>query len=274
MAIKSRAEIAAAAASEGLDAERLAAVARPALSLRLTRGPGPIGETKVGGWPDLAEDEEWPRNQAGVPMMFVAQLATAHLPDLEPADQVWDHRGELVRLFADLIDNPYDPGPAIGLATGAADLRSTPPPDSGPIDDDAVRELPECLVVSAPVMTVPGVHPAVGDEDDPWSHPLQDDYDTFLDSIGYHEVESPHQILGWPTQVQADPPHTGPYVEEIHNPRQEPTRAADWRLLLQLHDDDSVGLEILDGGSYAFLMPAVDLAAGRYSRLACDVDSC
>ena len=49
--------------------------------------------------------------------------------------------------------------------------------------------------------------------------------------------------------------------------------SAGWRVLLSLHMDERIDLDIHDGGAFTVLAPVADLAAGRYARLVCSVDS-
>ncbi len=46
-----------------------------------------------------------------------------------------------------------------------------------------------------------------------------------------------------------------------------------WTVLLALHDDERLGLSIVDGGALHVIVPAVDLAAMRLDRVVCDVAS-
>jgi hypothetical protein len=44
-------------------------------------------------------------------------------------------------------------------------------------------------------------------------------------------------------------------------------------VLLELHDDPSIDLHILDGGAFYVLAPVADLATGRMDRLVSVVES-
>ncbi len=69
-------------------------------------------------------------------MVFLAQIDCASLPVIDPfwaATCTWEHHGGLIRLFADLMDNPFEPGLAVALTcdpaasvTPALALRSDP----------------------------------------------------------------------------------------------------------------------------------------------------
>jgi uncharacterized protein YwqG len=75
-----REEIAALALGHGLGrghAERVADSALPAVALRFAEPSerGALGAPRLGGVPDMADDESWPADRDGTPLMFVMQLA-------------------------------------------------------------------------------------------------------------------------------------------------------------------------------------------------------
>jgi hypothetical protein len=161
--------------------------------------------------------EAWPRNANGVPLTFLAQLSPRDFPRLPDADQPWGHRDELIRIFADIREEPYEPGLAFGLSAPAADLRraATPegpegrPPTPYP---EIVRELPEVAVTAEPVLTVPAVHPAIRDKDSHWMSPLSRTYDDLLDAVDPDRLGR-HQVLGWPEDGHDDTLAIGPFFE-------------------------------------------------------------
>lgn len=71
------------AASDVLQAhaDAILATARPAIDLVLD-GPsdGTLGETRFGGAPDLPANLEWPRNQSGESLVFLAQINLSDIP--------------------------------------------------------------------------------------------------------------------------------------------------------------------------------------------------
>ncbi len=126
------------------------------LDLREERA-APPGRSKIGGDPDLASDESWPHNYRGIPMTFLAQVNCDELPD--PAGE-WTASGLrppaglLLRVFANLVDNPFEPGPARVLATSLTRqlVRAPAPgipspwPAGGQWDDLDASELPQASV--------------------------------------------------------------------------------------------------------------------------------
>jgi len=100
---------------EGLgdQAEELARTVRPGWRLDLdpNADPGRPGASKIGGDPDLAEEEARPESPRGIAMTFLAQIDCSALPAIDSAG--WRHGRHLVRLFADLVANagpPLRPG--------------------------------------------------------------------------------------------------------------------------------------------------------------------
>lgn len=280
--VKSREDVVAAAQAHGLSAEAafFAAIARPAWRLSLSV-PGPdgvrIGASKLGGHPDMAPGESWPCNARGLPLVFLAQLAPADFPALPRSDQPWGHRGELVRLFGDLLVNPYEPGPAFGLSTTSDQLNRTvtpiqPPPEQS--DDEMfgrVRELPERAVEARAILTLPAVHPAIREMPNHWIDPLSERYEKFAGAVDAERFGR-CQILGWPEDGDDDPLAAGPCVEDGYNIRDWTTQPADWRLMLLVHYNSTVDGDPYESHSfYAVVIRAADLAAGRYDRLVCDV---
>jgi hypothetical protein len=259
-----------------------AATARPAWRLSL-RTPGergvPYGTSKIGGCPDMTPSEAWPRNARGVPLVFIAQLRPDEFPTLPEADQRWDHRGALIRLFADLLEEPNEPDHAIGLSTTSTDLAPAAMPDdpavgglSGGGEPGVVRALPERAVVAEPVLTLPAVHPALRDKPNHWMDPLSDRYEQFARVVDEERAVRSCQALGWPEDGHEDPLAAGPCVEDGYNTQDWSTQPSDWRLMLLVHYSPTHdGDPYASDDFYALVIRAADLAAARYDRLVCDV---
>jgi hypothetical protein len=262
--------------------------------------PGGAGRSRIGGDPDLAADETWPLNQRGVPMTFLAQIATDELPALEwPSVSL--PAGVLVRVFADLIDNPFEPGPARVFVTAAPAAHTPGPgiPDPWPeggewddLDEDRVAELPEAAVRPVPFLSVPETHPDVapdggflpseqGERYYTWANRLRIDGTVYKDDA--YEGPMPWAInhfLGAASSGNGDVQSAGAHLFRHpslaaslgYEPDDALADPAAWTTLLSLHDGGD--LEILDGGSYAVLVPVADLRAGTLHRAYCAVDSC
>ena len=251
------------------DAERVADGALPAVALRFAEpsGRGVLGATRLGGVPDMAEDEMWPLERDGTPLMFVMQLAARGLDVAERsvgARQRWRHRDELVRFFAPIGFEIFGPeGEWVSSVALDREIAPRQTPAGGHV-------LPERSVETRPISSLRDVHPSVerfedqyrlGDELDEWSF-LQDEV----------REGARHQLLGWPRLGQHDPFETLALEANEAAAANAPRQAIDpdpssWRLLLALHWDYENGIEIGDDGSAYYLIPARDLANGNYDRV-------
>jgi hypothetical protein len=304
--------------AEGLGAyaEDLVARVRPGwrLDLDLDESGSRPAASKIGGHPDLGDGEVWPRNARGIPMTFLAQIDSSSLPQLDPAwpdPHPWAHGGELIRVFADLLDNPTELGPAIVLAyrpSGLLTRTEAPPipdpwPRGGPWDvceaEDRFHVLPEAAVRPHPFLSAPETHPILKPQQ--WDYsPLADRYESFAARL---RVDGGDTHPGMKLLELDDPPRLPPTAYEVHHLlgeacsiqddvrgygvmlAEEPAWGADfardpaladedaWRVLLALHFDERIDLHIHDSGAFHVLAPVTDLAAGRYDRTICAVDS-
>ena len=271
------------------------------LDLDANADPSRPGASKIGGDPDLAAQERWPLNARDIPMTFVAQIDASRLPRLGdwPDPAPWRHGDRLVRMFADLLDNPAEPGPCTVLVCepGAA-LTRTPPPDppdpfplGGPWDEaalgDRFHRFSEAAVRPTPFLSAPEVHPVLKPE--MWDvSPLADQYDGWASSLRTADEGAPrrdpyevHHLLGEACSIQDDVREAGTIAAEDPSwtavapddvgPELESVDA--WRVLLGIHFDERFGLHIHDGGAIYLVAPIADLAEGRYDRVVCDPSS-
>ena len=240
--------------------------------------PGGEGQTRIGGLPDMAEGEAWPHGPDGIPYTFVAQIDCSALRPLtgEFAGPEWRHDGALLRIFAALDARIPEPGPAIALACppDAALTRAPLPPRPDPMpegawepDDDSLRLLHE-----TPMNAVPFLTAAVG-----WYVLPESARESAAEA--YRELSARlaaggaapldrswgvPQLLGHAESVQGeDPRYAGPWLYE-----DEPDLEGreNWRVLLNIADGYR-GMSFGDGGALAVVVPAADLAEGRYDRL-------
>jgi hypothetical protein len=282
-------------------AEELVAWVRPGWRLLPDGIDGP-GASKVGGDPDLADGEAWPVNPRGVPMAFVAQINCTELSPLDPPWKLstpWRHDGQLIRIFADLLDNPVSPCAAVGLRadpSGPLTRTAAPPipepfPSGGEWDGyqprDYLYRLPETIVRLRPFLTAPEI--------DEWSPRFEDwgeqrvaryeEWAAAVRVVGANESPFPYgiqHVLGEPISIQDHVRHVGPLVHHADSPwdrsrwvAPDPalTHIDAWEVLLGLHMADQFGLQIHDGGALHVLVPADDLAVGTLDRLICANDS-
>ncbi|MCK9251073.1 MAG: hypothetical protein M0P31_19090 [Solirubrobacteraceae bacterium] len=258
-----------------VDAEAVARRAQAAWRLVPTRGDGPAVVT-VGGPAPLADGEAWPVNDAGVPLTFVAAID----PALVTGDTggwpvaAWGHDGGLVRIFGDLVDDPYESAPALVLPAppGATLTATEPPPLPDPFPDDGPQEaiapeercrrLPLARYDVAPMLTVPEADPEDEDRDDEL---LEIAY-----AVRRATVDDPRDpwelshLLGYACSPQGDVRTIGTYLFP------DAGGADDWQVLLALHPDPSATSEPAEhegpGLAYTLIVPAGELATGAYDR--------
>jgi hypothetical protein len=303
-------DVADVARQEGLAdvAEDLVGWVRPGWRVVPSGEPPLSGVSKVGGSPDLAEGERWPVSARGIPMGFVAQIDCRAIAPLtvEWQEKVrsWRHNGQLVRLFIDVLDD-WELGAACALACDprspltrtAAPPVPDPWPPGGRWDDLELAErsrlyvLPETAVRFEPFLTAPETHPVLRPElhqfDEraerygQWIYRLRID-GAPNDGSSLIKPWEVHHLLGEAMSIQDDIRSLGAmlhqradeWVAERAVPA-DPALAdeAAWQVLLGLHMDDRLCLEIHDGGAIQVLAPVADLAEGRLERLVYGVSS-
>jgi uncharacterized protein YwqG len=239
----------------------------PALRLELTAGQRP-GLTRFGGDPDLPEELSWPQWD-GAPLMFVGQLDLADLRRPELPD-----RGVLSFFYGDPARawgfDPAERGAARVLHfPDASALVPRPPPPGMP------EEAPftPCSVSVREELTLPPADSAHA-ESLGLTAAERDGWLDLLEAIQPdHEVV--HRLLGHADPVQGDMQLEcqlvthGLYVGDAsgyQDPRAESLApgSIDWRLLLQVDSDESLGTMWGDLGRIYFWIRDPDLRAGRF----------
>ncbi|MFL5893488.1 MAG: DUF1963 domain-containing protein [Thermoleophilaceae bacterium] len=306
----SAADVVGLARAEGLAdvAEDLAGCVRPGWRIVPSGERAPSGVSKVGGSPDLADGESWPLSARGIPMGFVAQIDCRAIPPLpvewEEQVRAWRHGSQLVRLFINVLDN-WELGPACALACDPRLplTRTTAPPIPDPWpaggswdslhrqDRSRLYVLPETAVGFEPFLTAPETHPVLRRDlqqfDEGAERYLQWLYRLRIDGApndakSFIKPWEVHHLLGEPISVQDDIRSLGAMLhqraDEWAAERAVPADPAlgdeaAWQVLLGLHMDDRLRLEIFDGGAIQILAPVADLADGRLDRLVYGISS-
>ena len=229
-------------------------------SVRLTRGD--TGRSRLGGSPEVPTPFEWPVWD-GEELAFLAQLYLAELPGNE-----LPRTGMLLVFFA------LDRAPA-GYAPDDAGACRVLYVEDGPTQrvprDDCLPEMPvraseELTLPLDPVSFETGVS-----DTDTWSELRER-----LAALQGLELEDAtadyraiHRLLGYPDTLvdgmASDAELVSRGIDIIRDPYpDEPVSGADWRLLLQISNDDELGIAL---GAFERLFVWVrddDLRAGRF----------
>ena len=244
-----------------------------------------LGESRIGGLPDLPPDVEWPRwmpssprddkfgqlwhPERSAPLGFIAQIDLAAIPRIDVA---LPERGWLY-FFYDRYCEPwgYDPDDRGSCRVIYADCdqrtlkRSDPPPDS---DLEHVTEA--CRVEFRTELTLPDDLP--GTE---YGSSAYQPYSELRQHLA--NADGPrHQLLGYPAVIQnpmeleCQLVSNGIYCGNTTGYRSEQAKALadgarDWRLLLQIDSDEAgPGWMWGDVGMIYFWIKRDDLASQRF----------
>jgi hypothetical protein len=279
--------------------EQIVKVIRPGWRLE------PAGDgaaVRLGGDPRLAPDEGWPHNPRGVPLAYLAEIDAARLPPVPAPWDLrldWPHQGRVLRVFANVLDNPNGPTVATVLSVDhERPLTKTPHPDlpdplpaGGPWSDTLLEDrywrLDEHDLTAVPFVTLPECLPGLRDHVSDFS-PLAERYVELCERVrtdGHIPSREPgrlswgvHHLLGHPSSLQDDTRMSAtliygePSFAEVEGVTIDPALGEPdaWRVLLALYSDGRLGLTIHDAGAWHVLIPEVALTSGRYDQAVCD----
>jgi Domain of unknown function (DUF1963) len=213
-------------------------------------------------------------------MTHLAQIAINEVPMPESASE-WreealvlpGHRGDVVRIFADLYDSSIGVGRAVVLVCSEADLDHAPTsvPVGGETSDDPPVEIPEQTVELTPIVTVPEVWPGVRDSMWDRAPGPAADYQRWYDTV-VARLEPQHVLGGHPRSLQDDVRDGAALnVQKFYKDADGLAAPAAWTSLLHLHDDAPSGTRA--GSELNVLIPSRDLASMRHDRLVCVPES-
>lgn len=241
--------------------------ARPALHIQRSKQPT---RSHFGGDPQLPAGIEWPEHNG----KRLTLLARVSLPEVHAAGAIdWLPRTGALLFFYDAEDEPWgfdpkDAGSARVLLV--PDLAQPAVADAGGPGD---FDLPTQPIMFTAIQSPPGPHRD--------GFVIQEDEVEPFEALGaqMYGGKPRHQIGGFPYCVQNDSmelecqlvthglylgDETGwndPHVEQLA------AGSADWRLLLQLDDDDEPGMPMWgDCGLLYFWIREQDAREGRFDR--------
>ncbi len=258
----------------GLDAhvDAIIAQALPAVRLILgTPSSGLIGESRVGGVPDLPVGMAWPRNAAGEAYSFILQVNLADVPAF--VGNPLPAKG-LLYFFVGL-DEPGSDVDHHVLILDDDNLTPVIQPDESEFANERYMAMPARKLSLELFADLPRW--ATSDHD-----ALTEDMDgDEQDAYGYGDLSSREayevgQLLGHTATIGQDTREDAFVVREI-NPawlydyqeraKLEMTRAAHWRNLLRVHSIDELNMTIWDAGFFNVLVKDTDLERLDFSKL-------
>ncbi|WP_020660377.1 YwqG family protein [Amycolatopsis benzoatilytica] len=255
-------------------AEAWETVYRPAV--RLTTGGAGARAGQLGGSPELPAGAEWPRWRGELPMNFVASVDCAALPRV-PGGIELPAGGSLLFFYCDdwfEAEGPVDLtslGAVLGVPAGAETAERTAP--------EGVEAYPRLDLSANVTGTFPGSEHEVLrrtlardgrplTDPDNWS-------EEFFDLLRESAVAPYHQIGGcsWPVQ---GPPEDEVALAVLPDGSEDSAYADEalrWVLLAQIDSDGDAGMTWGDVGILYWLIRDDDLAAGRFDRVRCVMQS-
>jgi uncharacterized protein YwqG len=246
----------------GAEADDIARDALPGARL-VAGGEGAVGESRLGGNPDLPRSMAWPRC-GGHRLSFLAQVRLADLAAIAPG--AVPSTGNLA-VFADLREHPdgiTDVEEAYGrvgrkTCVIVRTLRGPLARRRAPARLPKLRNRPVRL---QPTLTVPDG--GIAEQRYHLDRKAMDDWYELADEAANGRFERSgdyapvHQLLGWPSPIQESP---------LYGCGKTTSRKPADRLLLQLDFDERLNFAIGDGGALYLSGRPADLRAGRFSRL-------
>lgn len=234
----------------------------------------PIGESKLGGRPDLPEEVPWPTTD-GWPLCFVGQVNLAAMPPLSGETEGLPDDG-VMSFFYDLERFPsgYEPsdrgGGAVLYTPAGAPLGRR----AFPADLAAFYWFGVVALTASVELTLPSVASVL-----PAGEVLSDEESTTLWNIEMNAMdnfEPVHHLGGYEQPVQHGHVQArmcqfasngvalyGGETDEARLRDLEPG-VQDWRLLAQFDSDDAAGMTWGDAGRLYFWIRREDLAARRF----------
>ena len=253
--------------------ERLRERVRPAL--RVTTRPASselaLGQSRIGGTPDLPADIAWPEH-ASLPMMFLAQLDLGEIRRSSP-DSLLPATGHLWFFYSLAQPWGFDPKDAgasrvLYRPDGASLTRSEPP---GGLPEGA--RFPACAVSFEAYDDVPDIEDA--DADGSFDDDETDRYIEIRSYLASGGEDASHKLFGFADTIQSSMElecqlvTNGIYCGDssgYEGPQAKALEAgqSEWRLLLQLDSDEHAEMMWGDAGRLYFWIRETDLRTQRF----------
>jgi uncharacterized protein YwqG len=224
---------------------------KPSIRLKLSISePASPLSTRIGGFPRLPADSEWPRNRDLEPLSFLAQINLSEISRF-PGSEVLPSNG-LLSFFYDVVAQPWGEYEHFGAWHVIYTEQGTPSKMLDPPDKEA-RIVPPLSVEMVSEMTIPAPRSIELER-----IPFDEDHDRMIDYFEFRDElvriiddSAAHRVLGHPDAIQGCMQRTIQFEsrnlklpEGVYSYYEHPRAdelipgAFDWLLLLQL---DSIG---------------------------------
>lgn len=230
-----------------------------------------LGESKIGGLPDLPRDLNWPEWK-GISLPFIAQV---HLPDIANYEvNMLLSRTGILYFFFDIdlyFSSPTSSSWQVLYFDGdLAQLHRTSAPHPAPMPQEEIV-MPSCVVEFSPEITIP-----------PFSSlytkhiPLETDYFDLLKEVEhlYDKSHRPaiHRMFGHPNAIQNDmqvecQERWNQKYDEVLSKQAFEEEAKRWLLLLQISWDEHIERDWADSGKLYYWIRPEDLEARRFGQV-------
>ncbi len=254
----------------GAYTDAIIAKALPAVRLNLAgRSSGAVGESRIGGVPDLPAGMVWPHNTDGA-LSFIAQINLGDVPRFEgnPLPS-----SGMLYFFIGLDEPASDVDHLVLLHTGDGTLEPAVKPGADEFAGENHHDLEPHRLSLELFADVPRW--ATGDYDALTEHMNEDEQNDFGD-LGSRNTGEVGQLLGHVSSIGHDTREDAFVVREV-NPawlydyreraKLDMTRAAHWTNLLRVDSTREVGLSIWDAGFFNVLVKDSDLGRLDFTKL-------
>ena len=233
-----------------------------------------VGESRLGGLPDLPADIQWPQWK-GIPQTFIVQLRLEEIQSCKAA-RLLPSKG-MLWFFYDSKQETYGEKPEdqggwqVLYRAEVTKLQRVTAPKALP--EKSI--IPACSIQFSDEWTLPQ-EPPVEKPDLKWSDDDVEQYENILaDHPGENENDKKlprHHLLGYPDTLQDDmrlqcammvngiTSSSDPRVDELDK------HSHDWHLLLQIDTDERIGMRWGSMGMLYYWINEADLQAANFDK--------
>jgi uncharacterized protein YwqG len=260
--------------------QAILATVKPAIAINLAKQEqGNIGQSRIGGYPDLPASQPWPVNtKLNRPLCFILQVNLAELPKFP--ENPLPLKGMLY-LFLDETENDAR---QLILYQGNEPLQSVQLPEDTTFITDWYEDLTVHTLEFSLFADIPRW--ATNDFEDLSKSLFGDDGDDedLLNRLGMSLNDGIGKLLGHVSGIGHDPKEDAYVVREVNpawlykynelrNNNVDLSKAVAWQNLLELHSEDEVNIMFGDAGYLQVLIHENDLKKQDASRVYVNLES-